>query len=218
MEINMNFGRDSKAILSDIKKKGMDLSDRVGKPLDYIDSMISQLRGNENVISYLAFPENLIDTLLLITDSGKLLCSAVTTVTTKGAIFDKTEYFYAAGACSLLTLHDSETLIREEKDPGFFGATYDTITMFFDDGNLTIKVKKKTGQAEYNRILAAKKKLMPKKPKATSSAPKEAAEPKAADPRDGAMAKTIKEIRSMHEDGLITKEEMLDLIKAALGK
>ena len=89
----MNFGRDAKAIINDITDvKFRYFSYDIGKPEDYVGSMLGMLKGNENVISYIIPPKGDIQTLLLITDSGKLLYTNVSTSIRKGMLWDHTDY------------------------------------------------------------------------------------------------------------------------------
>jgi hypothetical protein len=215
----MNFGRDAKAIINDITNvKIRYFSYDVGKPEDYIGSMLGMLRGNENVISYIMPEKGDIKVLLLVTDSGKLLFTNVSTSIRKGMLWDHTDYHYESGYVELLTLHEEETLLREDKKPGFLGETFDSLILYFDDKHLCLELPLKQGNDVYKEILSARKKLLPKKvetpKKASTSKKKEVKEEKAQD--DGASA--IREIRKMYEDELITKEEMMELLKAQLAK
>lgn len=88
--------------------------------------------------------------------------------------------------------------------------------MYFDEGSLELKVKKGEGKGVYKAILAACKKLMPK-PDKPKPAPKTKAKAKAPEAQSGG-SEAIENIRKMYEDGLITKEEMLELLKAHLAK
>ncbi len=209
----MNFGRDARAIHKHLKGRGMAISSDLGDPIKYIESMIKNLRGNENVIDYIPCPPNYITTLFLVTDSGKLLFSEVITTVTPGVIFDKTEITYDPRFYLLSSLREEETLIETLKEDKLFGTTWDNIIMYFDEGSLDLKVKKGEGKGVYKSILTARKKLMPKpdKPKPTK------AKTKAPEAQSNG-SDAIESIRKMYEDGLITKEEMMELLKASLAK
>lgn len=217
-EKEMNFGRDAKAILKDIKSKGMMLNSSYGDPLKYIESMVNTLRGNENVIDYIAYPKNLIDIFLLITDNGKILCSNVTETVTEGFIFDKSNFYYGANAFYLTELHEEETLIKDDEKSGFLRPSSDYLTLFFDTGTIQLHVKKKFTQELYKDILNQRKKFMPKPAPAKKSKAKDSAPKKESVPKQDGGAEAIKEIRKMYEDGIITKEEMMELLKAQLAK
>ena len=74
----------------------------------------------------------------------------------------------------------------------------------------------------YKKILAHAKKYGKTEETASSDAPKKPKKKTATDTKAeegaGASAAAIKEIRSMYEAGIITKEEMMELLKAALKK
>jgi len=214
----MNFGRDAKAIHKHLKGRGMALSDNLGDPIKYIESMTSLLRGNENVIDYIPCPPNLINTLFLVTDSKKILFSEVSSEVTKGMLFDKTEHFYASNFYTLTSLHEEETIIETRKGEGIFGAVKDEVIIFFDEGSLALSLKKGTGKETYKAILDARKKLLPKpeKPKPATKTAAKSTTKKAEEPAKDSDA--IQNIRKMYEDGIINKAEMMELLKAHLSK
>lgn len=79
-----------------------------------------------------------------------------------------------------------------------------------------MKVRKGEGKGVYKSILDARKKLMPKpeKPKSTTRTKTKAKTPRA----QSGGSDAIESIRKMYEDGLIAKEEMMELLKAHLAK
>lgn len=212
----MNFGRDARTIHKHLKSRGMALSPDLGDPIKYIDSLMLYLWESENVIDYIPCPPNFITTLFLITDSGKLLFSEVATTVTPGAIFDKTEIVYSPSNYMLATLNEQESFVETYKERRLFGETWDIVRLFFDGGSFDLKLKKGDGQAVYKAFIAAKKKHMPKttKPKATTKTKEKSKAPDT----QGVGSGEIESIRKMYEDGLITKEEMMELIKAHLAK
>ena len=220
----MKFGRlDAAAIRKHMWGQGIGLHPDLGKPEDYIESMLSLLYGNESVIDYIPCPRILPTSLFLITDSGKLLCTEVTTTVTEKALWDKTDYFYAPKVFTLTSLCEEKTIVETRKEPGIFGSTKDNVIMFFDEGSIALSLKKGTGNEVYKAILAAKKKTMPKPPKAKPSTSKTAS--KSSDKpspekveKPSSESDAIKEIRKMYEDGIIEKAEMMELLKAHLSK
>ena len=215
----MKFGRlDAAAIRKHMWGQGIGLHHDLGNPEDYIESMLSLLYGNESVIDYIPCPRILPTSLFLITDSGKLLCTEVTTTVTEKALWDKTNYYYSPKCFTLASLCEEKNIVETRKEPGIFGSTKDNVIMFFDEGSIALSLKKGTGNEVYKAVLAAKKKLMPKpeKPKATAKTAAKPSTKKADEPKNNSDA--IKEIRKMYEDGIIEKDEMMELLKAHLSK
>ncbi len=211
----MNFKRDEKAIIKDIKSKGMAFSDGLGKADEYVKSMVDILRGNENVIEYIACPPNLIKTLLLVTDSGKLVFAEVTESTTKGLIFEKKEYYYAPNLYDLSTLNEEETLIKTEKKKGLFGDTIDSLVLYFNGGSIALCLPKNTAKTVYDKILKIKKKFDKTKTQKIHVATKKEKSTDKGNGKDNGLEK-MKELRKMYEDGILTKEEFLELLKTNL--
>ena len=220
----MKFGRlDAAAIRKHMWGQGIGLHPDLGKPEDYIESMLSLLYGNESVIDYIPCPRILPTSLFLITDSGNLICTEVTTTVTEKALWDKTDYYYSPRCFGLATLCEEKTILETRKDPGIFGATKDNLIMFFDDGSIALSLKKGAGNEVYKAVVAAKKKLMTKlsktKATATKTATKSTEKPKAEKTeKSSSESDAIKEIRKMYEDGIIEKAEMMELLKAHLSK
>ena len=220
----MKFGRlDAEAIRKHMWDHGIGLHPDLGKPEKYIESMLLTLYGNESVIDYIPCPKILPTSLFLITDSGKLLCTEVTTTITEKMLWDKTDYYYAAKSFTLSSLCEEKTIIETRKDPGIFGSTKDNVIMFFDEGSIALSLKKGTGNDVYKAVVAAKKKLISKlekaKATATRSTAKSSEKPKPEKAEKASKeSDAIKEIRKMYEDGIIEKAEMMELLKAHLSK
>ena len=220
----MKFGRlDAAAIRKHMWDRGISLHPDLGKPEKYIDSMLSQLHANESVIDYIPCPKILPTSLFLITDSGKLICAEVSTTVTEKMLWDKTNYYYDSKCFTLASLREEETIIETRKGEGFFSAAKDNVIMLFAEGSISLELKKGTGNEIYKAILAAKKKTMPKPPKAKPSTSKTAS--KSSDKpspekveKPSSESDAIKEIRKMYEDGIIEKAEMMELLKAHLSK
>ena len=81
------------------------------------------------------------------------------------------------------------------------------MTLYFDGGSLELTLPKGEGAKAYKSIVSAKKKLDSKK----SSAPKAKSGVKKDAPQSG-TAEARKEIRKMYDDGIITKEELMELL------
>jgi hypothetical protein len=84
---------------------------------------------------------------------------------------------------------------------------------------MNIRAEKGKGKELYRKILAEKKKFIPK-----TAAPQKSAKAESKKKADNAQSDSssdggaIREIRKMYEDGIITKEEMMELLKAQLSK
>lgn len=216
--------RDVDVILKELKSKGYLFSADILKPEDLIESMVNLLRGNENVIDYI-IDDYYIKAIYLITDSYKILAANRTTTTTTGAIFDKTTQYFDPMAINLLGFREEETLIRQEKGQGIFGGAMDRVHVYFNDGEITFLAKKGKGNEVYhNMVLQKLKKYIAKaekeSQKAAEAAPKKPAAKKTTAKSEATAdgGEAIREIRKMYDDGIITKEELMELLKLQLKK
>ena len=213
--------RDVYEILKELKSKGYGFHPDILKPNKLVESMVFWLHPGEQVIDYI-IDDYLIKALFLITSEYRLIGTNITTTTTSGAIFDKTTQEYDVISINLLGFRESATEIHQEKMEGLFGGTMDRISVCFDDGSFTFLVKKGKGDEIYRtRILNKLKKYIKKasdeaakvaKPAAKSSAAKAAKSSNS----EGASGDTIREIRKMYDDGIISKDELMELLKLQL--
>ena len=215
--------RDVYEILKEIKSKGYGFHPDILKPNQMVETMLLWLDKDENVVDYI-FDDYLIKALFLITDKYRLIGTNITTTTTSGVIFDRSTQEFEVVTINMLGFREKETDISLEKGAGFFATAMDRITVCFDDGSFTFLAKKGKGEEVYRtRILNKLKRYIKKasaemekaeKPTAKTSATKTAK----SSSKEGTGGEAIREIRKMHEDGLITKEEMMELLKLQVGK
>ena len=212
--------RDTYEILKEIKAKGYFFDTAIfHKPEKLIESMVELLSVKENVVDFIGLPGCAISTFLLVTDSGKLIGSNITTTVSRGFVFDKTKQDYDIVFLSIDGFRPDSVEVYEEKGAGAFGGTMDRVYVGFDDGTLNFLAKRGKGMECYKKEFLAKiKKRLPKpeKPAAKTPAAKKAAPVKAASTEGDASA--IAEIRKMYDDGIISKEEMMELLKLQLKK
>ncbi len=163
-----------------------------------INAALSALWANEEIIDVFFYKIDEFRYVLFVTDKGRIV----------QAVEDPTSSYgpYVSRALEMIGADANKSRCIETSTGGWFGKTYYCIVFEGQKTPFEIHCEdKNTASAILTSVLQAAKKA------AAASAPKPAA---SAAPAASSMASAIAEIRKMYEDGLISKEEMLDLIKA----
>jgi len=156
--------------------------------------------------------------IYLLTDHNRLInCIEEKTEYSGFNIFKSNDYMHYAAEFDLNCLVPEKTSYNLYKEKGLFGAKYAEITLYFreerEDSLAQIITSEATAEPAYQVILAHAQEYGAK----PEEEPKKSSKKEAASAGGGKEAE-MKQIREMHEAGLITKEEMMELMKSLLNK
>lgn len=178
---------------------------RLHKPDNCINTALTKMWNNENVVMAMIFFSNNVNcSLLLLTDKNRLIIGNENQTERKGRLFDTTQFDYSSYAYDMTGVDGNKTRCIVRKESGFLGATYYDVIFEGQQQRFTLTF---TQQAQANKVMQAvlDNAKRCEKPEPTSA-------PTSAPASTGNSA--IAEIRKMYEDGIIDKAEMLDLIKS----
>ena len=206
--------RDAKSIMKHAKSVGVVFP--TYETENCLNKGLELLYIGENVITYFIDDSNRADIkkIYLLTDHNRLInCSEEKTEYTGFNIFKSNSYLHYAADFNLNALVPEKTSYNVYKEKGLFGAKYAELTLYFngvqEDYLAQIITSEENSETAYSIILAHAQEY--------GSAPEEP-EPAPANGGAGSKEAEMKQIREMHEAGLITKEEMMDLMKSLLNK
>ncbi len=209
--------RDAKSIISKYFYSSRQLEKQINAGLAklYLDEQVITALGGASVDDC--------SHIYLLTDKNRLIiCYCLSTKYEGLNIFKDFDYSYYGKTIDLNSL-DEDRISAGYYKKGLFGKIY-KVTL--SGNNLNDKYLDKTictelyffkesGEEALKKILAHKKKYS--KTKDATAKAKNEEKPKAEEINKSTDDNSkIKEIRKLHEDGLISKEEMLDLLKSAV--
>ncbi len=207
--------RDSKAIMQDAKAQGVTFP--TSETEKCLDKGLELLYLNENVVTYFVDNSGIEERkyINLLTDKNRLIQCIEEQEDYVGLnIFKTHSYMHYACDFNLNQLLPEKTSFNVYKQKGLFGAKYGEITLTFLEGDEEvlgrIRMKESDCETAYSVILEHAKEYGAKPEKSESKS--ENVE------KPAGKEAEIKEIRAMHDAGLITKEEMMELLKALMSK
>ena len=205
--------RDAKTIMEHAKSVGVIFP--TSKTEKCLNKGLELLYLKENVITYFIDDSGKSDKrkLYLLTDHNRLIiCIEELTDYVGLNIFKTNDYEHYAVDFNLNVLDPERTSYNVYKEKGLFGARYAEITLYFhgvqEDVIAKVVTSEKNSETAYEIILSHAQQYAAPAPQAQSQP----------QPAAGGKEAEIKQIREMHEAGLITKEEMMDLMKSLLSK
>ena len=207
--------RDAKTIMQHARSQGVIFP--TTKTEDCLNKGLELLYLKENVVTYFIDDSNKSDKrkLYLLTDHNRLIiCIEELTEYTGFNIFKTNNYDHYAVEFNLNALIPERTSYNVYKEKGLFGSKYAEITLYFagvqEDYIAKVVTSEQNSELAYNIILSHAEEYGAKQ----APEPQPQAQPASGGGKDA----EIKQIREMHEAGIITKEEMMDLIKSLLNK
>ena len=170
-----------------------------------VNNGLTFLWNDENVVyTFICSIDDDYSYVLLITDKCRLITCSERKVKVNGSLFDRTNISRSSGVDNLMGVDPNKTRCIERKLGGLFGKTlYDIVFEGHAQSSRMITCDDK------DKAFAIKDAVLTIASKSPSSTQKSGnAHPVTT------STSAITEIRKMYEDGIIDKEEMLDLIKA----
>ena len=204
----------------------MKTTDEIIKHLGYISLIncdekklisfgLAQLWNNEEVVNAYAYHQTDSNHIALVTDKARLIiCNENLTPYNGMNLFKSYNKNYNVDCRDLTYIDKNKSRINSIKEGGFFGNIYyklifecdfHPVTQRLDNFYITVDKKKKKKKI-FNMIISASTKYG--KPQTVKQTPQQPIT------QSGAQTSNIVDIRKLYEDGLITKEEMIDLIKS----
>lgn len=198
---------------------------------DAINECLIKLWNNEEIVDAIALNENLSlkkPNLIFLTNQCRLFICKEESSTSQGLIFTSTNYHNKIEVIELKKVDLNKCRILEIKNESFFGKPKPSVNgdlIINDERKLTIVklvLLDKIYEAIENNIKAyAEKPALNAQENNVDTANSSSAAAKCANVGSAADSKNsgnVAEIRKLYEDGIITREEMLDLIKCAVSK
>lgn len=194
---------------------------------DAINGLLVKLWNDEEITQAFVFNENLNSKkpVLLALTGKRLLVSREESKVSDGFILSYTNYYYETEEIELKYVDMNKCRILEQKNESFFGKPKPSVNgnLILDDKNTLVSVNLQILDAIYKAVTKNIKALTAKSAHKTE-------EKDGYNPNGGSISKNagnagssanswnVAEIRKLYEDGIITREEMLDLIKSAVYK
>lgn len=204
--------RDAKSIINYLKKKGSII--RAFQPDKMLNAGLTQMFLDEEVVEALADDTGRnVNTLYLLTNKNRLIITLEDVYESK-SLFKSDEYKHYGYIYDLNKTDFSKSSLNIYKENKIFGNSYDQLILRFTNDNgienevammaplnkgkdLLNQIKKHFDK--YSTPLSNKKKVNKNEEKLSQN-------------------NLVNDIRKLYEDGIITREEMLDLLKEAIKK
>lgn len=217
---------------NEIEKKLNNLGTMV-KNAEFVNAGLLLLAVNENVVKAFCFGVLENTRLYLFTDMNRVIeckqefednpaynegsLSAMLGLSKKGKWVPKARMYDFQNADL------SHTIFHEVKERGFFGSTYSEIIFEFQENNykITMAIRiddSKTAAAAYREMMEHINKYSKKTSSEGNDSVEKTAQTNKTAKENSPSDNTIREIRSMYESGIITKEEMMELLSEVLRK
>ena len=201
--------RDLQSVMDFIRSTKLTIAPT--KPEKCVEQGLDLLWMGEEIVDYIPDESGRTGAkyIYLLTNKHRLIVCIEETEEYSGLnIFKTTQLVHAAVEFDFKEMVPEKTKCYADKEPGFFGAKYEVLELYFaekiDDRTAKIFTKAGKGEELYNKIMQYVEKC--------------SAEPAQQESSSSNTDADIKQFREMFEAGIITKEEMMDLIKSALGK
>lgn len=179
---------------------------------DAINGCLIKLWNDEEIVDAKVFKEHgstETPNLIFLTNKRRLFISKEKLNVSSGVFFTSTNYYNSLTVMELEYVNLNKCRILEIKNESFFGKPKPSV-----NGNLILD-DKTVFNAVNLAVLDGVLKAIIDNIKTYAEKP---AEPKPKESAPSSQSGNVAEIRKMYEDGLITREEMLDLIKSIVSK
>lgn len=177
-----------------------------------INTCLIKLWNDEEIVEAKALNETLYSTtpkLIFLTNKRRLFIVSEGSSTTSGFIFDHTTYGHGMNIIELDKVDPNKCRILEIQNTSFFGKPKPAV-----NGDLILNDKEVLKMVNLEALNEVYKAIL----KNIKDYAEKPAEPKPKESAPSSQSGNVAEIRKMYEDGLITREEMLDLIKSIVSK
>lgn len=179
---------------------------------DAINGCLIKLWNDEEIVDAKVFNElgnTETPNVIFLTNKRRLFISKEKLNVSSGVFFTSTNYYNSLTVMELEYVNLNKCRILEIKNESFFGKPKPSV-----NGNLILD-DKTVFNAVNLAVLDGVFKAIIDNIKTYAEKP---AEPKPKESAPSSQSGNVAEIRKMYEDGLITREEMLDLIKSIVSK
>jgi len=201
--------RDLQSVMNYIRSTNLKIAPE--KPEKCVEEGLALLWMGEEIVDYIPDESGRTECkyIYLLTNKNRLIVCIEELQAYSGInIFKSTQLVHGAVEFDFREMVPEKTMCYEDKDKGFLGAKYEVLELYFKEehGDRTAKIFTTKGKGEeiYNKIMAFIE-------GGSATASKESA------PAGSGKDAEIKQFREMFEAGVITKEEMMELIKQTLG-
>ena len=202
--------RDLQSVMNYIRSTNLKIAPE--KPEKCVTEGLALLWMGEEIVDYIPDESGRTECkyIYLLTNKNRLIVCIEELQAYSGInIFKSTQLVHGAVEFDFREMVPEKTMCYEDKDKGFLGAKYEVLELYFeekeDDRTAKIFTTKGKGEEIYNKIMQHIDSCgNPNGAKEVSNA------------SSGKDAE-IKQFREMFEAGVISKEEMMELIKQTLG-
>ncbi len=190
---------------------------RTGYKVTAVKCLTTMLWNNENIVDAAVVNANYVENydnetapiLVCFTDKNRMLISRETKKLNHGFIFTTPTYYYSEEAIELKYVAAEKCRILEYVNTTLFGKPKPAV-----DGDLIVDDKEIIVNAQLKGLKTVYKALMSSIEDSKFKEKKKDGGKTLSSPPPASPTGNVAEIRKLYEDGIITKEEMIDLIKS----